>query len=235
MEREALAREVLISLFRLRPGRFVLIGGGALRLLHGSPRSSADLDLVSPKPPTGAAVRTLAGELEKDLSRLPSLAARRVSCRAEGHDVSVSLDGRPLVLLQFPAMPAVPAGERRLITGESLRSELIVIPSLDALLFCKAVAFLKRPSLKGRDAFDIWFLRERGAKLDEPAFDAWLRWEELDGGDLEKRLGQLSAKRLAADLSRYLPEDLGGRLEAAGYAPLRDAARALYAPWLEER
>lgn len=235
MTLEALAREVLVSLFRLYPGRFVLIGGGALRLLYGSPRSSADLDLVGRRQPSEAELRGLAAALERDLSRLPSLAGRIASCRAARHDVEVRIDGAARLLLQFPRLPAALAkGESRLVTGESLRTEMIVAPPLDALLECKAVALLKRPAVKGRDVFDIWFLRERDARLDEEGFDSWLRWEELDAGDIRSRLGELTPKRLKADLGRYLPEGLAARLEAEAYRPLIEAVRGLFSPWLED-
>ncbi|MBI4347568.1 MAG: nucleotidyl transferase AbiEii/AbiGii toxin family protein [Elusimicrobia bacterium] len=222
-------------MFRLHPERFVFIGGGALRLLHGSPRSSADLDFACRRPVSEAQLKELAATLEQDLSRLPSLSRVELNCRAVGHDVEVLLAGQTAALLQFPTLTTVPlGGDRRLITGDSLRTELIVSPTLDALLFCKAVAFMKRPSVKGRDAFDIWFLHERGAKLDEADFHAWRRWEELDSSDFRRRLEQVTFKRLKADLSRYLDEGLARRLESVAYAPVIEATRALLAPWLED-
>lgn len=232
---DSLAREILISLSRLYPGRFLLIGGGALHLLHGSPRSSADLDFASPDPLSHAELKTIAAALAHDLSRLPSWAEEPPSCSVVGHSIEVRARGLVPVLVQFPALPVVTAGgDRRLVTGESLRTELVVVPTLDSLLLSKAVALLKRPAAKGRDAFDIWFLRERGAKLDAETFDAWRRWEELEAGAIAARLGQLTPKRLKADLARYLPEELGRRLESAGYSPLISAARDLLAPWLED-
>lgn len=232
---DSLAREILISLNRLYPGRFVFIGGGALRLLHGSPRSSADLDFVSRREVSEAELKEVAARLERDLRLLPTYSQTKLACRARGHDVEVRLAGAVAATLQFPWLPAVPpGGDPRLVTGESLRTELVVSPSLDALLCCKAIAFLKRPAVKGRDAFDIWFLRERGAKLDAEDFDAWWRWEELDAQDVRRRVAQLTPKRLKADVSRYLERGLARRLEKAAFAPLIEAVREILAPWLEE-
>ena len=101
-----------------------------------------------------------------------------------------------------------------------------------SFLFAKAAAILKRGQLKGRDAFDIWFLQEQGAHLDRSAFEDWLKWEELDASDIQARLKQLTASRLRADVARYLPESLHRSLEEDNYRLLKQAVERLFQPFL---
>lgn len=228
---DLLAREALGVLFRLHPDRFVLIGGGALRFVHGSPRASADLDLHAAPPPAKAELKALAAELEAGLAPLAARLGSALAAAPGDDSITLSLDGRPLVRLDFTAFACPAKVERRLVRTGAPGYEALAVPVLDELLFAKAQALLSRPHPKGRDLFDLWFLKERGARLDEAAFKAWLDWEELDAAAVAARLEAFTPKRLAGDLDRYLPPELRRSLAETGYADLTAAAAELLRPF----
>src|SRR5712692_1831094 len=72
---EQAERAVLCALFRRYPKAFVWIGGSVLHLLHGSPRTSYDLDLSPQEEPPLA--RDLAAVLQPALERLSEILGDR--------------------------------------------------------------------------------------------------------------------------------------------------------------
>jgi hypothetical protein len=230
----SLAKEALIILFRHFPGQFVLVGGGALHWIFQSPRLSVDLDLKPISPPDDGLIIRIAETLEKELAAITIPLGVRISSRPNPKDqaIQILVDDRPGLHIEFVALVPISGKEKHLLQSDSLRSEIIVTPDLHQLLFAKAAALLKRKQVKGRDVFDIWFLLSRGAGLPREAFAEWLKWEEIDGSDIQARLGQISASRLQADLARFLPESLTKSLAADRYQVLIDAAKRLFRPFL---
>jgi hypothetical protein len=193
-----LAKEVLVILFRSFPGHFVLIGGGALHWIFNSPRLSVDLDLKPIHTPPPDLLKKMAAVLHQKLKPLEASLGAVISCEIEdeGEAVRVLADGRPVLQIEIVALAPVTGKEKHLLQSDSLQSEIIVTPDIHQLLFAKAVALLKRPQVKGRDVFDIWFLLSRGAVLDAGAFRDWLKWEEKEAEDLQKKLAQITPSRL---------------------------------------
>lgn len=228
-----IAKEVLVILFRALPGRFVLVGGGALHWIYHSPRLSVDLDL-KPLPPEKGLLPQIEAVLKK---RLPAVAAQwgiALRCENLPNEQAVRLlaEGRPVLRIELVSLVPVGGKEKHLLQSDSLQSEIIVTPDIHQLLFAKAAAFLKRSHLKGRDVFDLWFLQERGAQLDSQAFQEWLKWEEKDASDIRARLEQATPARLRADVARFLPDSMQRSLEEDSYKTLIDAAERLFKPFL---
>ena len=233
-ELAGLAVEILIILFRAFPGRFILVGGGALHWVFHSPRLSADIDLKPIEPAPRGLIHSMAQALGK---KLPSFAAARgfsIACKADekAQAVQILVDGRPVLRVELAPLAPVTGREKRLLQSDSLQSEIIVTPDIHQMLFSKAAAILKRPRVKGRDVFDIWFLQNQGAILDASAFSDWLKWEEQDSTDLEEKLRQITPSRLRADLARFLPESIEKSLAEEDYKLLINAARRLLQPFL---
>lgn len=230
-----LASEILIILFRAFPGRFVLVGGGALRWIFHSPRLSADIDLKPARPANeDAVIREIAEVLSK---KLPSLAVPlgvTVVCRTDPDSPAVRIlaDGRIVLRVELATLTPVTGSEKHLFQSDSLQSEIVITPDIHQLLFAKAAALAKRPHVKGRDVFDIWFLLDLGAILDAKAFAAWLQWEEIDAADLEEKIQQITPSRLRADLDRFLPDSIRKSLAQENDKPLIDAAHRLLKPFL---
>lgn len=230
--RDLIARESLAVLGRLHPSRFVLLGGGALRLFHGSPRTSADLDLHAEPRPRAAELRALAAALESGLAPLSLKIGSVLGVRATGDALEVLAKGKVEVRLEFTAFARPRKVEKLLVRTGTPGFEVVVVPVLDELLFGKAAALLARPHPKGRDAFDVWYLLDRGARLDEAAFRDWLDWEEFDAARVAARRDEFTPRRLAADLDRFLPADLRRSLSETGYAPILAALAKLLEPFV---
>jgi hypothetical protein len=230
---EALAKEVLIVLFRAFPGHFVLVGGGALHWIFHSPRLSVDIDLKPLQPPTKNFFKELAAALNRELA--PWAAHQRIviSCEidAAAQAIRVLMDGRSALHVELAALALAGAGEKHLLQSDSLQSEIIVTPTLHQLLFSKAAALIKRAHVKGRDAFDIWFLQGRGAVLNTAAFSDWLKWEEIDEEDVRKKLKEITPERLRSDLARFLPESIQKSLGNENYKSLIEAVQRLLEPF----
>jgi hypothetical protein len=229
-----LASEILVILFRAFPGRFVLVGGGALHWIFHSPRLSADIDL---KPIRPGRENDVIREISEVLSeKLPSVAAAlgvTVKCRADPGvpAVRILVDGRVVLRVELASLTPVTGREKHLFQSNSLQSEIVITPDIHQLLFAKAAALAKRAHVKGRDVFDIWFLLGLGAILDTKAFADWLHWEELDAADLEGKLAQITPSRLRADLDRFLPDSIRQSLAQENDKALIDAARRLFKPF----
>lgn len=231
---EVLAKEVLIVLFRAFPGRFFLVGGGALHWIFNSPRLSADIDLKPAQPATRETIREIRDVLAKRLPAAVLPLGLSVACEAdpEAQAVRILADGRVVLRVELAPLTPVTGREKHLLQGDSLHSEIIVTPDIHQLLFAKAAALVKRPQVKGRDVFDIWFLLGRGAVLDAQAFADWLKWEAIEPADLQEKLKQITPSRLRADLARFLPDSIEKSLAEDHYRPLIEASGQLLRPFL---
>lgn len=230
--RDSIARESLAVLGRLHPSRFILLGGGALRLFHDSPRTSADLDLHAEPRPGAAELRALAAALERGLVPLSLKVGSALDVRATADALEVLAKRKVEVRLEFTAFARPRKVEKLLLRTGTPGFEVVVVPVLDELLFGKAVALLARRHPKGRDAFDVWYLLERGARLDAEAFRDWLDWEELDAVRVAARRDEFTPRRLTADLDRFLPADLRRSLSETGYSPILAALAKLLEPFV---
>jgi hypothetical protein len=229
-----LAKEILVILFRFFPGDFVLVGGGALHWIFHSPRLSLDIDLKPLHPAQKNLLRRMADTLTEKLSPIAGSLGVVIVCRADddAQAVRILVDGRSALHVELASLTPVGGKEKHLLQSDSLQSEIIVTPDIHQLLFAKAAALLKRPHIKGRDIFDIWFLQSRGAHLEAGIFSDWLKWEELDSDDIEGKLKQITPSRLRADLDRFLPESILQSLSENNYQTLIGAARKLLEPFL---
>src|SRR5258708_22554121 len=229
-----LAKEVLIVLFRGFPGHFVLVGGGALHWIFHSPRFSADIDRKPVNPPQEDLLQRIASVLAKKLSPVAVPLGVTITCHADpaAQAVRIQVDGRPALQVELVSLAPVTGKEKHLLQSDSLQSEIIVTPDIHQLLFSKAAALVKRPHVKGRDVFDIWFLQSRRAVLDAGAFTDWLKWEEIELADMQQKLKQITPSRLKADLARFLPESIQSSLAEENYKTLIDAAQRLLQPFL---
>jgi predicted nucleotidyltransferase component of viral defense system len=231
---QRLAKDVLVILFRAFPGHFVLVGGGALHWIFHSPRLSLDIDLKPLHPKQKNLLRRMADTLTEKLSSVAVSLGVAIVCQAddEAQAVRILVDGHSVLHVELASLTPVGGKEKHLLQSESLQSEIIVTPDIHQLLFAKAAALLKRPHLKGRDIFDIWFLQSRGAVLHAGRFSDWLKWEEIESEDIEQKLKQITPSRLRADLDRFLPESIRDSLSEDNYQTLIAAARKLLEPFL---
>lgn len=218
----ALAREALVCFFRAFPDEAIFVGGNVLHLLYGSPRYSRDVDLLPRRELHRAALSQIAHQLEHRLQPFANLLGESIICRAqtpESSAVEVRLAGRRIITLEFSRIAgSVRQRETKLLQSESLASEVVVCPVLDEMLFLKLRVLLKRRFFKARDVFDLWYLLSLGAKADTKEFAHWLAVEEIEGEEIQKRLGQITPRRLEQDLASLLPSPWLKKFRADNYA-----------------
>lgn len=236
-----LLEETLQILFASFPDTFVFFGGASLVLFYGSPRHSGDLDLLinDETPPS-------ADELQKVLEQplraaaevlgFENLAIEHAGPTGEFLKLAVKAGEQVLFTIDLTRISPVIKGELVAFPIASDSAERITVPSLPLQLLFKAEAFLKRPFLKARDAFDIKLLRDSGAMLDNN-----LKAHLLDGHAGEKlenpefitrRIDQVNFRNCKPELQPYLPGNVYDELEKVDFEPLRQALRELFSEWL---
>ena len=131
------------------------------------------------------------------------------------------------------------AGEIEEHTFESAASKVKVTlraASKDLLLLQKAEAFLRRRTVKVRDAYDAKLLVEAGATFDsrlKKHLEDDLRWEEIGAEQLRERIKQIDPKRCRAELANILPEKTFNDLREKDFQSLRDVFLKIFEDWLQ--
>jgi hypothetical protein len=234
------ALEILLSSF---PDTFIFFGGASLVLFYGSPRHSGDLDLLvsAESPPSADELQQV---LEQPLRAagetlgFPELTIEPARTAGEFLKLAAKTGKQLLFTIDLTKIATVIRSElvSFSIPSDSKEHVTVPVPSRALQLLFKAEAFLKRPFLKTRDAFDIKLLCDCGAKLDDnlkahladgPAAE---RLEDPDF--ITERIGRVNSKTCKPELQPYLPKEVYDELEKADFEPLRQALRELFADWL---
>jgi hypothetical protein len=234
------ALHVLVSTF---PDTFVFFGGASLVLFYGSPRHSGDLDLVictETAPSADAVQKALEGPLRTDAEILgyPGLTIEPARTAGEFSKLAVRVGARILFTIDLTRISAVIRGELVEFPIESDSGEPVTVsvPSRHLQLLFKAEAFLRRPFLRARDAFDIKLLRDSGAVLSDS-----LKTHLADGAAAEQledpefiaeRIAQVNSRTCTPELQPYLSNDVYEELARSDFEPLRAALRDLFSEWL---
>lgn len=234
------ALQVLLSTF---PDTFIFIGGASLVLFYGSPRHSGDLDLlvIADTPPSADELRRLLEQPLRVAGETLGFSELTIEpARTAGEFLKLAVKAGEQVLFTIDLTKISAVIKSELVTfpipSDSKEQVTVPVPSRALHLLFKAEAFLKRPFLKTRDAFDIKLLCDSGATLDDnlkahladgPAAD---RLEDPDF--IAERISRVNSKTCKPELQPYLPKELYDELEKADFEPLRQALRELFADWL---
>jgi len=242
-ELNALMENAAFTIFREFPDSFVLFGGATLVLYHNSVRHSADLDLL-PRAPAPPSPEEIVATLQRDLSpiarilQFDDLAFDIQSSGDREGRISVTANaGQRLFQIDITRFGYAIESEieNHLTEGESGLSAVIRSPTRELLLLHKAEAFLLRRSVKARDAYDIYLLRELGAELN-PNLRAHLHdtvlANELDSDTISDRISRVDRTLCRLELKPILPPAVYAPLEAVNFEPLREDLRNLYREWL---
>ena len=202
-------------------------GGTSLKLLHGAPRHSEDLDFVTLKPleswdklrePVFKKLKSqealLQGTLELTAQKPhPKILRWKLKWQPYGERekvfVRIELARYPAhtrELLPLTRPPGLPSGS------------WVVIPveTREEILADKLAAIAGRPYLKGRDFFDLWFLHSREIGLDRNLIKEKLKDYNVSTDGLKRGL-EITKEVLERDLKPFLPGAIRRPLEAEGY------------------
>ena len=234
LESELLSMAVfdVIHRFELLPDDAMFVGDTALRLCHGSPRFSEDLDFhTSQFAPRILDRRTLADETRKTTGCRISVSTptgsgstlARVSAEVPGRDPSqrrprmkidlgegIQVDARPEIITLRMAGGLAPG------MGDVADAFSFKTSSKEEIFVDKHMALVgRRRHIKQRDMFDILWLRHRGvdfkpdmvaAKLsaeDKAEFTSILKQQAKAGKDA------ISDGSYRAEMEHFLPSDSG--------------------------
>jgi len=239
-----LIRQAAATLFQDFPDAFVVFGGATLVLFHDSVRHSNDLDLLSKNealPSSEEIIESLKRGLQAPVEAL-SLGALEYSVK-NGSQPALKIFianavGSRLFQIDFTHMGSVIASEieDHQIEMEGNIPSHVQSASKEFLLLQKGETFLQRRIIKARDAYDIHYLFNLGAKLSEALrghLEDSLSGSESDSDEIRERIGQLTFKLCQKELQPLLPPEIFERLEKEEFRPLRDAVEKLYADWLQ--
>lgn len=200
--REYLQLMFLSYLYREREAVSIYFKGGtAIRLLFNSPRFSEDLDFSTKF--SKSKIKKIIQKLEKSMQReLPGLkiihlftGKRGIRFRLKYRSVDFKY---PLVIrLDFHL---INKSGKIIVSPVVTRFPIVIFPmvshfSIEEILAEKISALINRAM--GRDFFDVWYLFEKGIKVD---------WKLIDRTSVIKRIKQVSQKKLQLDLSQFLPK-----------------------------
>jgi predicted nucleotidyltransferase component of viral defense system len=240
--------------------RLIFQGGTALRWCHNSGRFSEDLDFVTAieKATLDRMLKSIQPALEREAiahfgpGRLvitprgqrdegmiwrvafePRNSREKIMVKVECESLAkgATLDTEPRVLgMQSAVSYLIARGEFRIPRPNAV----MVVETLEEILSDKVRALLERPYLKGRDIYDIWYLRQGlNAPLNQAVverkffsytavFNARrsLQWFENADGDLKESIEK--------DLARFLPPEVMAACLSEEYRPFLGALKTLF-------
>jgi len=262
-----IAQLILLRQIYSLPGSRELIfqGGTALRWCYGGSRFSEDLDFVTS---LGAdAVRAKLNRMlkaaEKEMVPHFGPGALTLSDKSTRTDtLKLFMDYRPAasrgkisVKLEFEGirkesrpetknhiLSALPAVSYLIASGDfrvPRPNAVLVVETLPEILSDKIRALLERRYLKGRDVFDLWYLRtvlntaadremiERKFRMYAWPFQAARGLDFF--ADLSSEVREKLKTAIREDLSRFLPPEVLAVHQAEEYAPFLAVLQSLFA------
>ncbi|MBL7150425.1 nucleotidyl transferase AbiEii/AbiGii toxin family protein, partial [Candidatus Microgenomates bacterium] len=186
-------------------------GGTAIHLLFNSSRFSEDLDFSTSY--NKQQIKKVVKEVEKDLRK--ELDEIKIFTLYQGKksirfrlEYTASYFKYPFVIrLDFIKEEKFKKGvSSPLMTRFPIFFPVILHLSAEEILAEKIRALLTRG--KGRDVFDLWFLLEKGVKIDNYLVVEKLKTinKQFSQEKLIEKIKNFSLKRLEFDLSQFLPQ-----------------------------
>ena len=267
VRKSEIAQLILLHQLYSLPGSRDLIfqGGTALRWCYGGSRFSEDLDFVTP---LGAdAVRAKLNRMlkaaEKEMVPHFGPGALTMSDKSTRTDtLKLFMDYRPAasrekisVKLEFEGirkesrpetknhiLSSLPAVSYLIASGDfrvPRPNAVLVAETLPEILSDKIRALLERRYLKGRDVFDLWYLRTAlNAAADSEMIERKFRmyawpFQAVRGldffADLSPEVREELKTAIREDLSRFLPREVLAVHQAEGYASFLAVLQSLFA------
>ena len=256
---------LLHQLYSLSGSRELIFQGGtALRWCYGGSRFSEDLDFVTPlgadevRAKLNRALKAVEREMvphfgpgaltssdkstRKDTLKLfvdyrPAASREKISVKLEFEGIRKDTlpETKNHILSALPAVSyLIAAGDFRVPRPNAV----LVAETLPEILSDKIRALLERRYLKGRDIFDLWYLRTvLNATADKEMIERKFRmyaWpfqaaRNLDFFAVPSPEAQKELKTaIREDLSRFLPPEVLAVHQAEGYASFLDALQSLF-------
>ncbi|HCO77874.1 MAG TPA: hypothetical protein DIT50_06930 [Rhodocyclaceae bacterium] len=240
-------------------------GGTALRWCHGGSRFSEDLDFVTPLAPrlVKAKMNRAFKAAEKEMAPHFGVGTLSVSDRSTRQDTlklfadyqSAAFRGKISIKLEFErilpgcrpdtrnhVLSSLPAVSSLLVAGDfrvPRPNAVLVAETVPEPLSDKVRALLERRYLKGRDIFDVWYLRSAlNAAVEKTVIErkfgmyAWpfraVRRPDFFADPTPQGREEMKAA-IVQDLARFLPLEAFAVHRSEGFYSLLNALRSLFA------
>jgi len=260
---------LLHSLYSQRgSGQIIFQGGTALRWIYGGQRASEDLDFVSslskdevrktlvlalrqsdplsvsqfgPGSFEEKPLRASTGSYRTFAIFRPDVQKERIAVRIEVEQLhsNVSLNHRKMALMDCPPVFSV---MREGVFTLPYSSSILSVEVPEEILTDKLRALFERPYLKGRDLYDIWFLRQMlKAKINishlDQKFKSYIRPFRPARGTgffVKKENLDLLRHTLETDLKPFLPASTYKELENSRFAGIIQTLQEILSSLLKE-
>jgi len=225
IEKELLHYDILGSLDRNRLlDGLVFQGGTCLRLIHGAPRFSEDLDFVGGTDFMAQDLESLGECIEREIGRrygLEVIVKRPRELQAESDKRNIHVDTWQISVITAPRRPdiprqriklevaAVPAWTREIqalrrnysFLADGVEDILVPTESLDEIMANKLISLINcRRYVRHRDIWDLRWLTQQGARPNKALLEHKIE---------DYRVGQWST--WAAEMRRNLPGIIHGK------------------------
>lgn len=233
--KEALQVSVLERLYILSESDDITFQGGTcLRLLYGAPRYSEDLDFVVPNIQN---MPVIFEKVKSSVEKMGPLFEGKIWMRVQKESENLvrwklyyePLEGREntSVGIEFAKYPAYTSQLLPLGIPKGYPATPLILVKAEAeveILADKINAIATRKYLKGRDIFDIWFLKNKGVRADAIMVEKKFRDYSAPKVNIEERALQFSEDWVRQDLENYLPRTYRAKFQKEGYGILLEAA-----------
>ena len=272
IRRAEIAQLIILHQLYMRKGSHDLIfqGGTAIRWCYGGSRFSEDIDFVTSLDPD-AVRKILAGALKgAQKVMVPHFGTGSVTVRDKSartgavkcfvdflpdtsrEKISVKLEFEGLAVKKLPqtknhVLSSLPSVTYLISAGEFRvpRPHTVIVAQTPAeILSDKVRSLLERRYLRGRDFFDIWYLRtvlktdvdsanvERKFNMYQAPFTARRDLDFFAVSSEESKKAICDA--IDQDLSRFLPPDVLAVYRAEGYSAFLNSTHSLFAALKEK-
>jgi predicted nucleotidyltransferase component of viral defense system len=269
LQQGALFQLILLHTLYSQRGSDQLIfqGGTALRWIYGGQRASEDLDFVSAMPSSELRkllnhalpqARHLAlsqfglGTFE-ERTRQPSAGCFRTfllfSPNLQREKINVRIEVEEIQSHQPPAQRKIPMMDcpqvfhvmKEGVLTLPFSSSILVVETPEEILTDKLTALYERPYLKGRDLYDLWFLRSMlGVKIRleqlRRKLESYVRPFRVARRAtffLKKESKKELLEALRIDLRRFLPSSVYQVLETSTFAPIFQSMEEVLSPLMK--
>jgi predicted nucleotidyltransferase component of viral defense system len=239
-----------------------------LRWIYGGQRASEDLDFVSAMPPSELRkllnhalpqTRHLAlsqfgvGGFEEKPRQAASGCFRTFilfSPNSQRERINVRIEVEEIQSHRLPAQRKIPMMDcpqvfhvmKEGVLTLPFSSSILIVETPEEILTDKLRALYERPYLKGRDLYDLWFLRSmlgvqiRLEQLDEKlqSYVRPFRLARRAAFFLKKESKKELLEALRTDLRRFLPSSVYEVLETSTFAPIFQSIEEILSPLIKE-
>lgn len=191
-------------------------GGTCLRLVYGGPRYSVDVDFVTTLSHVDLA--RLFEQVRREVMRLAPLFGDEIALRVQKETQELvrwkvyyratRQQDSTSISLEFAPYPAYTDHVAMLTPPADLPALPLVVvraEALEEIMADKIAAIAGRRYVKGRDVFDLWWLKRKGIEVNQGLVEKKLSDYEVQPERLHENLPAIQPKLVRRELENYLP------------------------------